>query len=223
MESKNSRNLSEWLIWNSPENSPPHYNLLFEDHLLSHNDGQEVEARGVQDQWRPPHPIEYWNSGNRKRLKQDEDDGVCAGCEDNVTACLVLKLLEEHKLLANKYLACEALWSTYDIIDRAATSTITTPAMCSKHWPEAEHAIFGCCRDCKFVPVCTLCLLNTHNKHDVCSLADVMAENTTYLKDAVVVLSGHLGDINTALEAILPPHESEEDEQKINVADGVPG
>ena len=194
----------------SPENSPPHYNLLFEDHLLSHNGGQEVEARGVQDQWRPPHPIEYKNlrnSGNRKRLNQDEDDGVRAGCEDNVTACLVLKLLEEHKLLANKYLACEALWSTYDI-------------MCSKH---PEHAIFGCCRDCKFVSVCTLCLLNTHNKHDVCPLADAMAESTAYLKDAVVVLSGHLGGINTALEAILPPHESEEDEQKITVADRVPG
>ena len=32
---------------------------------------------------------------NCKQLKQDEDDGLRAGGEDNVTACLAVKLLEE--------------------------------------------------------------------------------------------------------------------------------
>ena len=34
-------------------------------------------------------------SKNRKRLKRDKDDGVRAGGEGNVTACLVVPLLEE--------------------------------------------------------------------------------------------------------------------------------
>jgi hypothetical protein len=35
------------------------------------------------------------NSGNCKRLKRDEDDGVRAGGEGNVTACLAAPILEE--------------------------------------------------------------------------------------------------------------------------------
>ena len=35
-------------------------------------------------------------SKNSKRLKREDDDGVRAGGEGNVTACLIFPLLEEH-------------------------------------------------------------------------------------------------------------------------------
>ena len=82
-------------------------------------------------------------------------------------------------------------------IEGAAASTImATPAMCTEH-PKQE--LIGCCRDCNNAPVCALCLFSSHNTHKLCPFSEVMAESITYLKDAVVVLSGHLGDLNTAL------------------------
>jgi B-box zinc finger len=79
-------------------------------------------------------------------------------------------------------------------------ATKMAPALCAEH-PKQE--LIGCCRDCSNVPVCALCPFSeSHKKHDVCPFSEVMAENTTYLKDAVGVLSGHLGDLNTALAKV---------------------
>ena len=38
--------------------------------------------------------------------------------------------------------------------------------------------------------------------HNVCSLEDVMAENKSFVSDAVVTLRGHLGNLNTALAKV---------------------
>ena len=53
------------------------------------------------------------------------------------------------------------------VIEGAAASTMTTPAMCAEH-PKQE--LIGCCRNCNKAPVCTLCLFGAHNAHKVCPL-----------------------------------------------------
>ena len=72
-------------------------------------------------------------------------------------------------------------------------------AMCAEH---PEQSLIGCCRNCNNSPVCTLCIFNTHKKHEICSFVDVMDENNTFLKDTVGALGGHLGDLDIALAKV---------------------
>ncbi len=84
-------------------------------------------------------------------------------------------------------------------IEGADAPTMTTPLMCAEH-PKQE--LIGCCRNCNNAPVCALCPFSSHKSHTVCPFSEVMEEDNTFLKDAVVVLSGHIGVLDTALTKV---------------------
>ena len=87
--------------------------------------------------------------------------------------CTCTKHHEEHsKLKTNRNHEVVLV----DGADIGAATTRIVPATCVTH---ALQPMVGCC---KLEPhACAMCLMSTHKKHDVCSLAGVMMESKAFV------------------------------------------
>ncbi len=100
-------------------------------------------------------------------------DILCGDCSRIATCYCTHAKCEDTKNMCPTHLAIHTENKTtkgHVVIEGAAASTMTTPAMCAEH-PKQE--LMGCCRNCNNAPVCALCLFGAHNAHKVC-LADLM-------------------------------------------------
>ena len=124
-----------------------------------------------------------------------EQPTSAVACCENCGRCLCAKhVLTHSKLKFSRDHVVVPLTGT-----KRARFTKMAPAMCAEH-PKQE--LIGCCRNCNNAPVCALCPFSSHNTHKVCPFSEVMAEDNTFLKNAVVVLSGHVGVLDTALTKV---------------------
>ena len=126
---------------------------------------------------------------------EDDQPTSAVACCEKCAKCMCAKHAEVHsKLKSCRHHVVVPITGT-----KKAPVTKMAPAMCAEH-PKQE--LVGCCRNCNNVPVCLICMFNSHKAHTVCPFAEVMAEDNTFLKNAVVVLSGHVGVLNTALTKV---------------------
>ena len=149
-------------------------------------------------------------SKNYKRPKRDDNDGVRAGGEGNVTLCLAAPLLEEH---------------------------IPGIETCSYEGVEFRAALFLIddiiCGHMQYIYSPTSWTLNRYSQSDFDPVNEIYLRERdigcTLDKMASIRSNIHRNENNDntlvecKTEAILPPHASKGDEKQIAVDNGVPG
>ena len=158
--------------------------------------------------------MESKNSNSRKRLKRDDNDGVRAGGEGNVTVCLAAPLLEEliPGIETCFYEGVElraALFLIDDIICGPLSLLHMQDIYLPTAWTLTRYSLPV------FDPVNEIYLLGDIG----CTLEKMASFRRKIYRSE--------DDDNTLFEctteAILPPHASKGDKQQTTVADGVPG
>ena len=153
-------------------------------------------------------------SKNSKRLKR-EDDGVRAGGEGNITACLVAPLLEE-KIPGIEMCSYEgvvfraALFLIDDIICGPLSLLHMQDIYSPTSWTLTRYS------QSVSAPVHKIDLGERDIGCTMGKMASIRSNNHRKEDDDNTL-------VECKTEAIIPPHASEGGDQQITVADGVPG